>query len=87
MSPRRTGEERLNEIDTKMKQLAAQKQAIMKREQEKDRRERTRRLIQNGALAEKYLNSENATPEEFENLLKQLIEIPQIQNIIQKKSE
>lgn len=86
MSPR-TGEERLNEIDTKMKQLAAQKQSIIKREQEKDRRERTRRLIQNGALAEKYLNSENTTPEEFENLLKQLIEVPQIQNIIQKKSE
>lgn len=87
MSPRKTGEERLNEIDTKMKQLAAQKQAIIKREQEKDRRERTRRLIQKGALAEKYLNSESTTPEEFENLLKQIIEVTQIQTIIQKLSK
>ncbi len=34
-----------------------------------DRKQRTRRLIQKGALLEKYLECENLTPEETEELL------------------
>lgn len=38
-----------------------------------DRKNRTRRLIQLGALAEKYLHCEGVSPEEFEEKVKQLI--------------
>lgn len=40
---------------------------------ENDRKNRTRRLIQLGALAEKYLHCEGASPEGFEERLNQLI--------------
>ena len=43
---------KLNEIDEKIKKLKAQKQAILAREKEKERKARTRRLIQIGAIIE-----------------------------------
>lgn len=65
-----TKEEKIKKIDEKMAQLKAQKQALMAREKEKERKERTRRLIQIGALSEKYLHCEGIAPEDFENLIK-----------------
>lgn len=47
--------DQLKKIDEKMAQLKAQKQAILSREKAKERKERTRRLIQIGAIMEKYL--------------------------------
>ena len=70
--------ERLKKIDEKMAQLKAQRQAILNRKKEKERKERTRRLIQNGALAEKYLNCEGLSPEEFEKELQRIVKIPGI---------
>lgn len=60
---------KLEQIEKKMAQLKAQKQALLNREREKERKARTQRLIQNGALAEKYLQCENLTPEDFEKFL------------------
>lgn len=60
--------EKLDKIEKKIAQLKAQKQAIVAREKEKERKARTRRLIQIGALAEKYLDIH--TPEEMEAWLK-----------------
>lgn len=68
-----TNDERLKSIDEKIAQLKAQKQAITNREKEKQRKARTRRLIQLGALAEKYLNCEGVTPENFEAILKDFL--------------
>lgn len=68
-----TNDERLKSIDEKIAQLKAQKQAITNREKEKQRKARTRRLIQLGALAEKYLNCEGVTPEKFEAILKDFL--------------
>lgn len=65
-------EDRLKKIDDRMAQLKVQKQAIVSREKEKERKQRTRRLVQNGALAEKYLNCEGMQPEEFEKVLQKL---------------
>lgn len=70
--------ERLKKIDEKMAQLKAQKQAIINREKEKERKERTRRLIQNGALAEKYFNCEGIAPEDFEKELQRIVAIPEV---------
>lgn len=63
--------ERIEKIEKKIEQLKAQKQAIVQREKEKERKARTRRLIQIGALAEKYLDIH--TPEDMENWLKEFV--------------
>ena len=48
-------EEKIQNIDEKMAQLKQQKKALIAKEKEKERKARTRRLIQKGALVEKYL--------------------------------
>jgi DNA-directed RNA polymerase subunit F len=78
--------EKLKKIDEKMSQLKAQRQAIVNREKEKDRKNRTRRLIQNGALAEKYLNGENLPPEEFEKLLQELVNIQGVSLLLKNQN-
>jgi phage shock protein A len=65
--------QKLEKTNTKISQLQAQREAILAREKERQRKERTRRLIQNGALAEKYLNCEGIEPKEFEKLLQRLV--------------
>ena len=45
--------EQLNKLDEKIKQLQAQKNKILAREKEKERKARTRLLIQIGAILEK----------------------------------
>ena len=44
--------EKIDKIEQKINQLKAQKQAILAREKEKERKARTRRLIQIGAIIE-----------------------------------
>lgn len=67
-------DDRLKKLDDKIAQLKAQKQSIINREKEKTRKARTRRLIQNGAIAEKYFNLEDLEPLEFEEEIKKIIE-------------
>lgn len=50
---RRSPEERLAELNKKMEQLKAQKQRVQAQLSQKERKERTRRLIQIGAIFEK----------------------------------
>lgn len=47
---------KLEDIEKKIQQLHAQKQAILNREKEMERKNRTRRLIEIGAIVEKGLN-------------------------------
>ncbi len=49
------GEDRLKKLDEQISKLKAQKQAILNRDKAKDRKTRTRRLIQIGAIFEKCL--------------------------------
>ena len=44
--------EKLDKIEEKINQLKAQKQALLAKEKEKERKARTRRLIQIGAIIE-----------------------------------
>ena len=67
-------EKRLQSLREKMSQLKSREQAIVNRDKERLRKERTRRLIQNGALAEKYLNCEGMNPEKFEAVLKTVVD-------------
>lgn len=50
---RRSPEKRLAELNKKMEQLKAQKQRVQAQVNQKERKERTRRLIQVGAIFEK----------------------------------
>ncbi|WP_201717028.1 hypothetical protein [Rossellomorea arthrocnemi] len=53
---RKTDEERLQELEEKIEQIKAKKQQVASRLQAKERKERTRRLIQVGAIFEKYFD-------------------------------
>lgn len=51
---RKTEEERLKELDEQMEKIKARKQKIESQLRTKERKERTRRLIQVGAIFESY---------------------------------
>jgi hypothetical protein len=63
---RKSDEERLLEIQEKMDKIKAQKQQLENRLKEKERKERTKRLIEVGAIFEKYF--EITGPEEAEKI-------------------
>lgn len=63
----------IDELDLKIKTLELQKKALEHHmKQNRERKERTRLLIQTGALCEKYLPIKNMTVEERETFLKNL---------------
>lgn len=61
----------INKIDEKIKQLKARKQAILNKQKEKERKARTRRLIQIGAIIDTMgindIELANKFKEYFEN--------------------
>ena len=61
MAERKTPEQKLEELEKKMSQLQAQKKSIQQKQSKIERAQRTRRLIENGALAEKYFLNEDYT--------------------------
>lgn len=67
---RKSDEERLKELEIKMEQIKAKKQQVASRIQQKERKERTRRLIQVGAIFESYFGfkEEGLTPEQAEQI-------------------
>lgn len=68
--------EQLKRIDEKLSKLKAQRQAIVAREKQKERKERTRLLIQIGALSEKYFRSPDISPTDFELLAQKIVALP-----------
>ncbi len=65
---------RLEKIEQRIAQLEAQKKAILTREKAKERKARTRRLIQIGAIACKYLNlPDEIEPRDFEQVMKKVV--------------
>ena len=72
----------LEELEKKMEQLKAQKKAIQAKQSKLERAQRTRRLIENGALAEKYLRCEKIEPADCEKLLQKLVTIDTVKTII-----
>ena len=84
MAERKTNKHKLAKLEKKMEQLKAQKKAIQAKQSKIERAQRTRRLIQNGALAEKYLNAENMPPEDFEKLLSSLAALDSVKAVIRK---
>lgn len=64
----------INSLDSKIKRLEAKRNDLIKRARyessQKYRKDRARRLIETGALAEKYFNLHNLSLEEREELFK-----------------
>lgn len=58
---------KLNDIEEKIKQLKAQKQAIIQKEKEKERKARTKRLIEIGAIFDSIGISSTDLANEFKN--------------------
>ena len=67
--------QRLEKISAKLEQIKAQRQDILTREKKRQRKERTHRLIQIGALSEKYFDVKDIQPTEYEHYLKELLAI------------
>lgn len=75
MGSKKTESERIKELEEKIAQMKAQKQKLENRQKEKERKARTKRLIQIGALAEKYIAKGQVwTPEVWEIRLQHLLE-------------
>lgn len=49
--------EKVSKIDERIKALQAEKQRILNREKEQERKKRTRELIEIGAIVEKYMET------------------------------
>lgn len=58
LTTRKTDEDRLQELELKIEQIKARKQQVENKIKQKERKERTRRLIQVGAIFEKYFEVE-----------------------------
>lgn len=71
---KRSVEERLEEIKAKKDKLAQLERKLKAEQSKKSRNERTKRLIEVGAIIEKALNTELDTPEKRERLLAKLTE-------------
>jgi len=82
LASRKSNEERLLEIDKRIGQLTAQQKKIAKLTKDRERKARTRRLIEKGALAEKYFKAADTSPEDFEELLQRLVAVKQVESII-----
>jgi TolA-binding protein len=79
-------DEQIEKLQEKIQQLKNQKQMISNREKEKLRKQRTRRLIQNGALAEQYLRCEEIIPDAFEIVLKELVNLPGVVDFLKLRN-
>ncbi|MGW6298503.1 DUF3847 domain-containing protein [Peribacillus butanolivorans] len=64
--------EELQKMKDRIKALEQKKRVLEHKVSNEARRERTRRLIQKGALLEKYLEEESLSLKDTENLLKVL---------------
>jgi phage shock protein A len=69
----------LEKIREKIAQMKQREKTIIARDKTRQRKERTRRLIQNGALAEKYLGCEGMNPIEFEKRFREIASMLQAQ--------
>ena len=75
-------EKQLERICEKLEHMKSKQKEILSREKKRKKNERTRRLIKNGALAEKYLGCEDMPPLDFEKFLKALVEYDGAKDII-----
>ena len=74
---------RLERIHEKLEHMKAQRQDILAREKKRQRKERTRRLIQVGALSETYFGFKDINPLDFEKFLRKLFESQKLHEYVE----
>lgn len=70
------------QIDNKIKQLQIQRAEILQKEKAKARKERTHRLIQHGALGEKYLECAAWQLNQIEAFYSFLLTVPAVNDYL-----
>ena len=70
------------QIDNKIKQLQIQRAEILQKEKAKARKERTHRLIQHGALGEKYLECAAWQLNQIEAFYSFLLTVPAVKDYL-----
>jgi hypothetical protein len=83
MAARKTYEQKIQELELKKKQTEEKIKKLQQQVNEKERKMRTHRLIEKGAIAEKYF-MHSGSQEDFEILLEKIVNIPEVINIIEK---
>lgn len=72
--------EQIAEIEKKMKQMEQRKKELIKRQSDKERKARTHRLIEKGAIIEKYTNTSDYEPEKFESICDDFFNNPAVRD-------
>lgn len=72
----------VSDIDRRIEQLRRQKQELLQRERQKERKARTHRLIERGALLEKYCEVSDWDTPQVETMLSYIISLPQIRDYL-----
>lgn len=71
------------DIQKQIEQLKNQKKEVLAKERAQARKERTRRLIQRGAILEQYLdNAEDLTNEDVESIVKYAFNTPYVRDLV-----
>ena len=71
------------DIQKQIEQLKNQKKEVLAKERAQARKERTRRLIQRGAILEQYLdNAEDLTNEDVESIVKYAFNTPYVRDFV-----
>ncbi len=71
------------DIQKQIEQLKNQKKEVLAKERAQARKERTRRLIQRGAILEQYLdNAEDLTNEDVESIVKYAFNTPYDRDLV-----
>lgn len=82
----KTPSEQLKELEKKIEEMQSKKKAIIAKEKKAERAARTRRLIQIGALSEKYFDCPDIEPETYEKMIAQIVALPQVKSILNQQT-
>lgn len=82
MAERKSEQERIKQIDQQLAELKAKRRALAVMAKKKERTARTRRLIQIGALSEKYLDCYNISVENYEILISRIVNLPAVKELL-----
>ena len=82
MAERKSEQERIKQIDQQLAELKAKRRALAVMAAKKERAARTRRLIQIGALSEKYLDCYNTSVENYEILISRIVNLPAVKELL-----
>lgn len=82
MAERKSEQERIKQIDQQLAELKAKRRALTVMAKKKERTARTRRLIQIGALSEKYLDCYNISVENYEILISRIVNLPAVKELL-----